>query len=83
MALIVPPHVLKELEAAPRDIAKRLRDRLERIVGSPFAPQPSVNPMSGEPGSFRFRQGDWRAIYSVEDGDVIVERMGHRKGIYR
>jgi mRNA interferase RelE/StbE len=83
LALIVPPHVLKELEAAPRDIAKRHRDRLERIAASPFAPQPGVKPMSGEPGSFRVRQGDWRAIYSVEDGDVIVERVGDRKGVYR
>ena len=83
MALIVPPHVLKELEAAPRDVAKRLRDRLERITGSPFAQQPGVKPMSDEPGSFRVRQGDWQAIYSVADGDVIVERVGHRKGVYR
>jgi mRNA interferase RelE/StbE len=83
LTLIVPPHVIKELEAAPRDIAKRLRDRLERIAASPFTPQPGVKPMSGEPGSFRVRQGDWRAIYSVEDGDVIVERVGDRKGVYR
>ncbi len=83
MALIVPPHVLKELETAPRDIAKRLWDRLERIAASPFAPQLGVKPMPGEPSPFRVRQGDWRAIYSVEDGDVIVERVGDRKGVYR
>jgi mRNA-degrading endonuclease RelE of RelBE toxin-antitoxin system len=56
---------------------------LERIAANPFGPQPGVKPMSGEPGSFRVRQGDWRAIYSVEDGDVIVERVGDRKGVYR
>ena len=33
----------------------------------------------GAPDSFRVRQGDWRAIYSVEDGDVIVERVGTAK----
>jgi mRNA-degrading endonuclease RelE of RelBE toxin-antitoxin system len=83
VALIVPPHVLKELAAAPRDIAKRLWDRLERIAANPFGPKPGVKPVSGEPGSFRVRQGDWPAIYSVEDGDVFVERVGDRKGVYR
>jgi len=34
-------------------------------------------------GVFRVRQGDWRAVYSIEDGDVIVERIGHRKMVYR
>ena len=83
MALIIPPHVFKQLEAAPRHVAKRLLERLERVAASPFAPQPGVKPMVGEPGSYRVRHGDWRAIYSAEDGDVIVERIGHRKEVYR
>jgi mRNA interferase RelE/StbE len=83
VALIVPPQVLKQLEAAPRDVAKRLLERLEGIAKDPFARQPSVKPMSGQSGSFRVRQGDWRAVYSIEDGDVIVERVGHRKDVYR
>jgi mRNA-degrading endonuclease RelE of RelBE toxin-antitoxin system len=32
---------------------------------------------------FRVRQGDWRAVYSVEEGDVIVERVANRKVVYR
>jgi mRNA interferase RelE/StbE len=83
VALIVPPPVLKQLEAAPRDVAKRLLERLEGIAAEPFARQPSVKPMSGETGSYRVRQGDWRAVYFVEDGDVIVARVGHRKRVHR
>lgn len=78
-----PHRVLKQLEAAPRDVAKQLRDRLEGIAANPFAPQRGVRPMSGGSGSFRVRQGDWRAVYTVEDGDVIVERVAHRKEVYR
>jgi mRNA interferase RelE/StbE len=83
VALIVRPQALKQLEAVPRDIARRLRERLERIAEDPFRPQPGVKPMSGEASSFRVRQGDWRAVYFVEDGDVIVARVGHRKRVYR
>jgi mRNA interferase RelE/StbE len=83
LALIIPPWAAQELTSVPRDVAKRLRERLERIAESPFAPQPGVKPMTGRPGVFRVRQGDWRAVYSVEDGDVIVERVGNRKAVYR
>ena len=83
MALIIRPQALKQLEAIPRHIARRLRERLEGIAEDPFARQQGVKPMSGQAGSFRVRQGDWRAVYFVEDGDVIVARVGHRKRIYR
>jgi mRNA-degrading endonuclease RelE of RelBE toxin-antitoxin system len=37
----------------------------------------------GLPGLFRVRQGDWRAVYAVEDGDVVVDRVAHRREVYR
>lgn len=83
MALIIPSHVAKELAAVPRADAKRLRERLARIADNPLAPQIGVKPLVGRAGAFRVRQGDWRAVYSIEDGDVIVERIGTRKAIYR
>jgi mRNA interferase RelE/StbE len=62
---------------------KRLRARLERIAENPLAPHIGVKPLVGRPGVFRVRQGDWRAVYSIDDGDVIVERVGDRKVVYR
>ncbi|HME23071.1 MAG TPA: type II toxin-antitoxin system RelE/ParE family toxin [Acetobacteraceae bacterium] len=83
MALIIPPRAAKEFAAVPRAVAKRLLERLERIAEDPFAPQISVKPLAGRAGVFRVRQGDWRALYSIENGDVIVERIGDRKVVYR
>ena len=31
---------------------------------------------------FRLRHGDWRAIFEVEDG-VLVIRVAHRKEVYK
>ena len=67
----------------PRADAKCLHARLERIAEDPLAPHVGVGPLVGRVGAFRVRQGDWRAVYSIEDGDVIVERIGHRKMVYR
>ena len=83
MALIIPPRVARQFAAAPRAVGKRLLERLERIAANPFAPHAGVRPLVGRVGVFRVRQGDWRAVYSVEDGDVIVERVAHRKVAYR
>ena len=83
MALIIPPRVLAQFVAMPRADAKRLREKLERIAIDPRTRHPATKPLVGMPGLFRVRQGDWRAVYAVEDGDVIVDRVGNRKEVYR
>ena len=83
MALIIPPHVLVQFATIPRLDAKRLRDRLERIAEDPTAPQVGVKPLTGLPGRYRVRQGSWRAVYTIKDGQVIVGLVGNRKEVYR
>jgi mRNA-degrading endonuclease RelE of RelBE toxin-antitoxin system len=67
----------------PKADALRLLDRLEAIAGSPNAQHPNVTALLGSQGVFRVRQGDWRAVFSIEDGDVIVDRVAHRREVYR
>jgi mRNA-degrading endonuclease RelE of RelBE toxin-antitoxin system len=83
VALIIPSRVARAFAAMPRADAKLLHARLERIAEDPLAPHIGVKPLVGRVGVFRVRQGDSRAVYSIEDGDVIVERIGHRKMVYR
>lgn len=44
----------------------------------------SVKPLKGREG-FRLGVGDYRAIYKLDDGVlvVLVVRVGHRKEVYR
>jgi len=83
VALIIPPRVMKQLAAMPEADAKRLLGRLEKIAAEPDAQHLGVAPLVGESGVYRVRQGDWRAVFSVEDGDVIVDRVAHRREVYR
>ncbi len=83
MTLIIPPPVMKQLAGLPRADAGRLLERLQRIAAAPDERQPNVVPLSGEPGSYRLRQGPWRAVFSIEDGDVILDRVAHRREVYR
>jgi mRNA interferase RelE/StbE len=83
VALIIPPRVAVQFAAVPRPEAKRLLERLERIAEHPTAPHSGVKRLTGLPGGFRVRPGDWRAVYTIKDGNVIVARVGNRKEVYR
>ncbi len=83
MALLIPQRVFKQLAAVPKADARRLLDRLEKIADAPQKLHPNVVPLVGEPGVFRVRQGNWRAVFSLEEGDVIVDRVAHRREVYR
>jgi mRNA interferase RelE/StbE len=71
------------VEALPKADATRLLNRLEQIAAAPAIQHPNVTAMVGQQGVFRVRQGDWRAVFLVEDGDVVVIEIGHRREIYR
>ena len=34
-------------------------------------------------GSYRFRIGDYRVVSDLEDEDIVVLRVGHRRDIYK
>lgn len=83
MALVIPPKVAVQLTGMPRADAQRLLTRLRRIADASDTQYPSVTALVGSPGVFRVRQGDWRAVFSVEAGDVVVDRVAHRREVYR
>lgn len=34
-------------------------------------------------GTYRFRIGDYRVIFDIEENEIVVLRLGHRRDIYR
>ena len=82
MPLLIPLRVAKQLEALPRADRTRLMERLRAIDAAPGSQHPNVLPLVGRPGVFRFRQGDWRAMFRVEDADVVLIRVAHRREAY-
>jgi mRNA-degrading endonuclease RelE of RelBE toxin-antitoxin system len=83
MALLIPPNVERQFAQMPKADARRLMDRLDAIAAAPVRRHPGVMPLVGMSGSFRVRQGNWRAVFSIEDGDVIVDLVAHRREVYR
>ena len=71
----------RELERLSREAQRRIMKAVEeRLSRSPE--------MYGKPlrfslkGLWSLRTGDYRVIYQVEDEEVIIVRIGHRREVY-
>lgn len=74
---------LKALKKAPKDMAGRIRRKLDDLAKDPFS-APNVKKLTGHPG-YRLRVGDWRVIYIVQNQELVVMviDIGQRKEVYR
>jgi mRNA interferase RelE/StbE len=81
--LRIRPSALQELQALQdRDRARVVR-RIDALAGNPRPP--GSLKMAGTGSEYRLRAGDYRVIYTVDDGArmVTVEKVGHRGDVYR
>jgi mRNA-degrading endonuclease RelE of RelBE toxin-antitoxin system len=83
MPLLIPLRVEKQLEALPRADRTRLMERPRAIAAAPDSQPPNVVPLVGRPGVFRVRQGGWRAMFRIEDADVVLIRVAHRREVHQ
>lgn len=80
--LLIRPSVKKDVKKIPADDLKKILDRIEALREDPRPPG-SVK-LSGME-YYRIRQGDYRIVYEIQDGRliVIVIKVGHRRDLYR
>jgi mRNA interferase RelE/StbE len=71
------------MKAVPKADQAWIIEALEQVAQNPTVRTPFVTEMVGEPGVWRLRKGDWRAIFVIEGTDVVVTRVGDRREIYR
>ena len=80
--VVVAPAVNKVIAGLPQDVRKRIALRLVALQSNPRPP--GCIKLTGE-DAYRIRVGDYRVIYTVDDGRLIVVVIdsGHRREIYR
>jgi mRNA interferase RelE/StbE len=74
---------VRALLRMPRDEARRVRGKLDRLARDPHA-MPNVKQLTGHPG-FRLRIGDWRVLYLLHDERIVIHviRIARRGDAYR
>ena len=74
--------VEKDLNVIPKKDLKKILERIEALSEDP-RPK-GCEKLTGQL-RYRFRQGRYRILYSIQDDEltVWVVKVGHRKDIYR
>jgi len=80
--LVISPRAEKDLDRIVKKVRVRILDALEELRTNPRPPRSKK--LKGR-DLWRIRVGDYRAIYSIADEELIVTvvRVGHRKEVYR
>jgi mRNA interferase RelE/StbE len=69
---------VKALRKMPASDAKVLIEKLDVYAATG---EGDVKRLVGLQGRYRLRHGDWRAIFEIQDG-VLVVKVAHRREIY-
>jgi mRNA interferase RelE/StbE len=76
------PAALRQLRKLDPQIARRIKDATEGLCADP-RPH-GAKALTGRHGWLRIRVGDYRIIYEVRDGELVllVIQIGHRSEVY-
>ncbi len=82
--LVIKTSAVKELEKIePKTLRRRLVAAIQALAADP---RPlGCEKLAGAVTAYRVRQGDYRAVYTIDDKTrvVIVVKIGHRREVYR
>ncbi len=74
---------VRQLGKLPQEVQRRIRTATEALRDDP-RPHGAIK-LAGADDRWRIRIGDYRVIYTIADGIlvVVVVEIGHRRDIYR
>jgi mRNA interferase RelE/StbE len=64
-------HAERSLRKLPKNIPRRIQDKLAIIAKNPYGRHNNVTKLK-EREEYRLRVGDWRVIYEIHDGELII-----------
>jgi mRNA interferase RelE/StbE len=79
--LVYTQRAIRDIEKLDPKIKKRLGKVLLRYKEEPLRYAERLS--DSKLGTYRFRIGDYRIIFDIEDNEIVVLRVGHRKEIYK
>jgi mRNA interferase RelE/StbE len=79
--ILILPSAQKQLNKLPNVIATRIEDKMMDLERDPRPP--GCKKLKGR-DAWRIRIGDYRVIYEIHDGRLIINVIiiGHRRDIY-
>lgn len=72
---------VKQLQKLNRSIANDILDGIEEFAENPILTKIKKLKTPFE-GAYRLRIGDYRVIFYLEDGLMLISKIAHRKQVY-
>lgn len=71
----------KDIQKLDKVAKKRIKKKLELLSQNPL--DLSNKLINSAIGTYRFRVGNYRIIFDIDEKNIIILRVGHRREIYK
>ena len=83
MNIKIRAEALEELRKFPDNVQQKILSKL-KFFASTDNPLKFAHTIKGKKlGKYRFRIGNYRVIFEIEDHWIVILKIGHRKDIYK
>lgn len=79
--VILTQRALKDLRYIDHEIQNRIARKIRQFSVEPLKYARKL--VDAKIGTYRFRIGDYRVVFDIDDDQIVILRVGHRKSIYR
>lgn len=79
--LVYTQRAVRDIHKLDHKVKSRIGKALIRLETDPIGYAKKLTNFSL--GTYRFRIGDYRAIFDLDGESIVILRVGHRKDIYR
>jgi len=83
MNYLFRPSAEKQFLKLDSPIQKRIIEKLGFFASAPSPIAFAEHLTNNEIGSYRFRVGDYRVVFDLEDDTLVILKVGHRREIYK
>lgn len=81
--LIFRPKAEKDLKKLPLNVRLQIINKLKYFLSAANPLDFASHLKDTDLGSYRFRVGDYRIIFEIEDQTIIILTLGNRRDIYK
>lgn len=79
--LLYTKSAAKDIQKLDTVVKKRLKNKLETYASNPLSYAKKLTDFSL--GTYRWRIGNYRIIFDMDQGNIVILRIRHRREIYR
>jgi mRNA interferase RelE/StbE len=80
--IVFAPEAAREFDALGSTAPQRVEKALDQLASEPLALRNQIKRLKGD-SAMRLRVGDWRIIFDVHFGQIVVLAIAHRREVYR